>query len=317
MSLDEKLQQQRKVVVRRYPSTEALAQVERGNKFIVVQEDFDPSFVPQGYTLIDMKHKGNSFKTLVPQSLLFYMANPGEGKPEGALEEIADFYGETEDFEDEQIEDGNTSVQEANWATLARNSYETYLTNILVKHRKGERDSEGEPVPEFNPEVLARLDLNDPYVAQRARAIAAVALGKNADEVKQYDVGELLKHITIRQKGKAEKLTKKELERVACYCGSHYELRPEFRNDSEYEYDVSGYGGTKTPLKKDIAVFDAKIGALEAEIIEHRKQKHNGEIGRHEPALMRQYVNLAYIMRENPCAKIDIMPPEKILEEQK
>ena len=84
MSLDDHLQQQKKIVVRRYPSAEALAQVERGNKFIVVQDDFDSSFVPQGYTLIDMKHKGSSFKTLIPQSLLFYMANPGEGEPEGA-----------------------------------------------------------------------------------------------------------------------------------------------------------------------------------------------------------------------------------------
>ena len=140
MSLDEKLQQQKKVVVRRYPSIEALAQVEKGNKFIVVQDDFDPSFVPQGYTLIDMKHKSNSFRTLVPQSLLFYMANPGEGEPEGALEEIADFYGETKDFEDDLIENGSTSVQEANWANLARGSYQTYLINRLVKHRKGEKD---------------------------------------------------------------------------------------------------------------------------------------------------------------------------------
>ena len=39
MSLDEKFQQRKKLVIRRYPSAEALAQVERGNKFIVVEDE--------------------------------------------------------------------------------------------------------------------------------------------------------------------------------------------------------------------------------------------------------------------------------------
>src|SRR5207249_8723320 len=48
-------------------------------KFIIVENEFDKTLVPKGYTLIDMRHKGDSFKTLVPQNLIFYMANPGEG----------------------------------------------------------------------------------------------------------------------------------------------------------------------------------------------------------------------------------------------
>ena len=102
MNLEHKI---RKItVIRRLPSNEVLDQVSKGNKFIIVNEDFDPNLVPQGYTLINMKYKNESFRTLVPQSLLFFMANPGEGDSDQALEQIADFYGEAEDYEDELIE---------------------------------------------------------------------------------------------------------------------------------------------------------------------------------------------------------------------
>ncbi len=295
MSLDEHFQQQRKIVVRRYPSAEALAQVERGNKFIVVQDDFDPSHVPQGYTLINMKHKTNSFRTLVPQSLLFYMANPGEGEPEGALEEIANFYGETKDFEDDLIENGDTSVQEANWANLARGSYQTYLINRLVKNGKGERDGEGEPVPEFNPEVLSQLDLSDPYVYQRVIAIAALALEKTADQIKAHEVKDVLKHITLNYK----ECVRTE---VKCWAGSHYEIKHEYRiEDKQQTYSA----------------LNTQIGELESQIDTYRKQKHGEGIGRHDHALIRQYVNLAHITPENPRAQLDISPPEKIVEKQK
>ncbi|TSC65081.1 MAG: hypothetical protein G01um101477_628 [Candidatus Doudnabacteria bacterium Gr01-1014_77] len=303
MSLDEHLQQQKKIIVRRYPSAEALAQVEIGKKFIVVQDDFDPSFVPQGYTLIDMKHKNSSFKTLVPQSLLFYMANPGEGEPEGALEEIADFYGETKGFEDDLIENGDTSVQEANWANLARGSYHTYLVNRLVKHRKGERDVEGEPVPEFNPEVLAQLDLSDPYVSQRVKVMAALALEKTADQIKTHDVKDVLKHVTLNYK---ERVKRKELTEVKCWAGSHYKIKHEYRTVDGIEERQETYSALNT-----------QIGELESQIDVYRKQKHSGNVGRHDGALIRQYVNLAHIIPENPRAQLDISPPEKISEEQK
>ena len=272
MSLEEHLQKQKKIVVRRYPSAEALAQVERGNKFIVVQDDFDPSFVPQGYTLIDMKHKNSSFKTLVPQSLLFYMANPGEGEPEGALEEIANFYGETKDFEDDLIENGNTSVQEANWANLARGSYHTYLINRLVKHRKGERDGEGEPVPEFNPEVLAQLDLSDTYVSQRIKAMAALALEKTADQIKAHEVKDVLRHVTLSYREK-ERVERKELTEVKCWAGSHYEIKHEYKTVARTEW---------VDKQQTYSALNTQIGELESQIDVYRKQKHSGNVGRHD-----------------------------------
>ncbi|HLC56079.1 MAG TPA: hypothetical protein VJJ23_02475, partial [Candidatus Nanoarchaeia archaeon] len=60
MNLEQKVR--KTVIVRRTPSAEVLEQVTRGNKFVIVEEEFDQNFVPQGYTLIDMKYKDDSFK---------------------------------------------------------------------------------------------------------------------------------------------------------------------------------------------------------------------------------------------------------------
>ena len=307
MNLEQKVR--KTVIVRRTPSAEVLEQVTRGNKFVIVEEEFDQNFVPQGYTLIDMKYKDDSFKALVPQSLLFYMANPGEGDLEDALDQISDFYGEAEDYEDDMIENGATSVQEANWATLARSAYGTYLINKLVT-TKGDDDG----APDFDDETLKQLDLDDKYVAERVKAIAALTLGKNVGELKKYGIDSVLKHVTIRD-NKTEKLTRAEFDKITCWAGSHYEIKEEYKGDNdgiEYQIDRLHSRGHKEGIKiikkRDIQVLDSKIVELEDEIEKYRKEKH-GEVGRHDKNLLRQYANLAYIAKENPKAQLDVMPP--------
>jgi hypothetical protein len=75
--------------------------------------------------------------------------------------------------------------------------------------------------------------------------------------------------------------------------------------------------GTKTVKEEKYAVLNSKIGEMEMDITKYRKQKHNGQLGRHDEALIRQYTNLAHIIPENPRAQLDIMPSEKSKEEQK
>jgi predicted small secreted protein len=285
-------------------------------KFIVVEEDFKEDTVPQDYTLINMKYKGDSFKTLVPQSLLFYMVNPGEGNIDDALDEISDFYRNIEDFEDELIEKNESSVQEVNWAMLSRESYQTYIINKLVRDKTYDEDDKNSgQVPEFNPDILHGLDINDEYVANRLRAIAAVSLGKTAKEVKNYGVGDVLKHVTVK-KEKVTKLSKKEFDKITCWSGSHYEIKPEYRNKKDVKYEInhrhvrSYKVGTKKIKKKEVPVFDAKIAELESEIEQYRGKKHEN-LGKHDKALIRQYINLAHIASENPNAQLDIKPPTK------
>jgi len=301
-------------VIRRTPSNEALEKVKQGNKFVVVDEDFDGAYVPRNYTLITMNYKQDKFRALVPQSLLFFMANPGEGNADDALDQIADFYGDAGEFEEDQIQDGRTSVQEANWTTCGREAYKTYLINKLVKGT-GRIGGDGEPIPEFNDETLRELDLFDDYVLYRTRAMAAIALNLDINQIKEFGVGDVLKHITIRQ-GKTEKLTREEFKKVTCWAGSHYEIKPEYKNEEGVYYKIDkrhdpGYmSGEKVTIHEERDTFDVKISQMQNEIRQYREGKGK-KPGRHDEALIAQYVNLRHIAKQNSRAQLDIQPPKK------
>lgn len=308
MSLEEKFREDKRRVIHRVPSREALEQIKAGKKFIPVEQAFDVAYLPDDYMLIDVQYKGESFKTVVPMSVMIYMSNPGEGDLDDALDEISDFYDEVKDFEEENIANGDTSVQGTNWAVTARSSYRTYLTNKLTRASEADVD-----VPEWNEDALAGLDLNDDYVMQRVRAMAAVALGLNVEQVKSYNVGDVLKHVTVNER-KVETLTREEFDKITCWAGSHYEIKDEFRGRDDTEYEIEyrhdrGYKvGKKIIKKQDVEVFDARIDDLEAEIETYRREKH-GDIGRHDRSLIRQYANIGFIAKEKPDAQLPLIPP--------
>lgn len=308
MSLEHKIRQPRRILSR-VPSHQVMEQVHEGKKFIPVEEEF--STPVDGYTLLTMNYKGDPFKVLVPHSLLCYVANQGEGDIDDALDELGDFYEEGGEYEDELIEKGETNVQEANLITDARKAYHVYLINKLVVEKEGEHDIE------FDEQVLERLDLNDEYVSQRVRGIAAIALGKTPKEVKEADISQLLEHhSTLRvekiRKNEFYKITKKRFvphadphtKTMRCLADSHYDLLPEYQNKDGVDYDLRSM--TKE-VKCDLVTFNQQVGKLEKEIETYRKEKH-GEVGRHDHALLRTYANLAYIAKENPEAQLDIIP---------
>jgi len=307
MTLDQKLREKKKVVLRRTPPEEALEEVRQGKKFVVVSDNFDSNYIPLGYMLIDMRYKRESFKTLVPQNLLYFLANPGEGDVDTALDEIGDFYDDVQEFEDDLLEENGDSVQGTNWAVTARQAYVTYLINKLTKASEDDAD-----IPEWNDEILKSLDLQDDYVARRVKAIAAVSLGKTAEQVRSYGLGDVLKHITVNER-KTESLTRQEFDQITCWAGSHYEIKDEYQHNPNTDYDINyrhdrGHKvGTKTTHRQDVAVLDAKVDQLEDEIQQYRREKH-GSLGRHDPMLTRMYTNLAHIAKENPKKQLELKP---------
>ena len=307
MTLDKKLREQRKVVIRRTPPENVMEQVGQGKRFIVVGNDFSHEHIPFGYMLIDMKYRNESFKTLVPQNLLFFLANPGEGDVDDALDEIADFYDNVRDFEDDLLEENGDSVQGTNWAVTARSAYCTYLINKLTKSNEDDSD-----IPEWNEETLNSLCLDDDYIEKRVKAMAAVCLEKTAEQVRNYGLGDVLKHITVNER-KVEQLTREEFDRVACYAGSHYEIKEEFRNNPNVEYRIERHNqaGTKITKKRDVPVLDARIDDLEREI-EQRRLENKGDVGRHDKMLTRMYANLRYIAKENSGKQLEIMPDDGV-----
>ncbi|MFC1698131.1 hypothetical protein ACFL1H_07350 [Nanoarchaeota archaeon] len=293
------------------PSNEVMAQVARGSKFIPVEKDFNHAYIPHGYSFLDMKYKGVSFKILLPQNLIYFNANPGEGNIDEALDELWDGYNEAEDYEDELIINGQTNVQESNLATMFRLNYRKYVINKLVVAgcKIGE---DGEPIAEYDEEVLNELDINDSYVNDRVKGIAALALGKSTDEMKKFGVGDLLKHKTLQEK-KIEKLTSEEFKEITCWAGSHYEILPEYQKEDDISYNIDkrhdkGHMvGTKTYEHRDVQYCDSKINELEKEIVDYRTKKH-GEVGRHDDNLLRMYTNLSYIAKEDKTKQLDVVP---------
>lgn len=306
MSLEQKLRE-RKIVVAQQSPQDVLEQIRQGKKFIVVDNSFNQSNIPLGYMLIDMRYKNESFKTLVPQNLLFYLANPGEGNGDDALDEIGDFYNHVQDFEDELLEEHQDSVQGTNWAVAARKTYATYLINKLTKPNEEDPDH-----PEWNEDTLKSLDLEDDYVARRIKAIAAIALGKTAEQVKDYQLGDILKHVTVNER-KTEPLSKEEFDKITCWAGSHYEIKEEYKTNSEVEFDIERRHdlqhrvGTKTTKQQNVAVLDARIDQLEKEIVQYR-QGQGHSVGRHDQMLLRMYTNLRYIAKEDPYRSLEIKP---------
>ena len=311
MTLEHKFEEQRTVVVRRTPNPNIADAINSGNKFIIVTDTFLNSEIPLGYMLIDMRYKGESFKTLVPQRLLYYIANPGEGSIDDALDELGDFYDEVEKFEDDLLEQNESSVQGTNWAVSTRNTYQVYLINKLTKGKQGDADT-----AEFNPETIKDLDIEDDFVSQRIKAIAAVALGKTADQVRKSDIKDVLRHVTVNER-RVEALTVEEFAKITCWAGSHYEIKEEYRNDPNVHYEVDKMHdmnhkvGKKITHKQEVAVLDAKIGDLEKEIYVHRRQKKEqkgSHVGRHDSNLLRMYINLTYIAKEDPQKQLEIKP---------
>jgi hypothetical protein len=303
MNLEQRLKQKR-VAVTRLPE-DVEAKIRAGSRFIIVDENLRFSSVPQGFTLIDMKYKDDIFRALVPQQLLFYIANPGENSPDEALDSLTEFYTEVEGLEDTMMNQGHMSVQEADWATLARRSYGTYIINKLVKSSAGKLSEDGEPLPEFDSQTIKQLDLKDAYVEARTRAIAAIALGKTAKELKEYNLSKVLKHVTLNER-QVQKMTWAQFHQVACYAGSHYELRSKYRG-GEATYDLANRTVT-TEKKETLKFLDKDIATFEKEISAYRTKK-NSKISPHDAALIRQYINLAYIAPEKPEAQLDITPP--------
>lgn len=299
--MDQIRKRKTKYIVPRTPSDEVIDQVEKGSRFIVVEDDMDD--VPDGYMLLNMEYKGESFKALVPKRLVFYLANPGEGEDvDGALDDVSDFYGEAEKYEDNVMEGGGTNVQEAHLTTIAREAYKTYVVNKLTKDGR-----------DFDDTVLEDLLLKDDYIEKRAKAMAAVCLGKTVEELKASDLKDVVKHVTIREK-RTEKLTREEFKQITCWAGSHYEIKDEYRHNSDVSYDIDrrhdrGHTvGIKTVHKIEVEVFDEKIRNLEKDIMDYWKRQGR-PIKRHDSAILRQYVNIKYIAKENKDAQLDIAPP--------
>lgn len=281
-TLEGMLRERQKTIVRPASVDEAIEKTKQGKRFIPVDDSFGTGNLPDGYLLTHTMYQGKKFSVLMPRQAFWYMANAGEGGDlDSALDEVADLYSDIKDVEKEFFINGDTIVQEVDWATLSRENYTTYLINKLTKNGK-----------DFDKNTMEEICANDSYVDDRCRAIASLVLDKKANEITKSSLVDLLVHKTSiewQEPGTEE-------ERLRCDCGSHY----------EYRTVVKRVMKTKTETSESIS---GEVSRFESEI-ENYVENKKGQ-GRHDPALIRQYINLAYIAKENPAAQLEITPPAK------
>lgn len=301
----------------KHDETEAKQKVKEGKRFIPLKNG--ETYSHPAYEKIVTNYGEEKFTVLVKREGLTCVLNPGDGRDladlEDILDEITGLYGEELEFEKECIRNAKTNLGEAFITGITRNAYPENILNGLTKDGKN-----------FDPDMIKELGFDDPYVENRIQTIASLALGKSKDEIKEtVDLSSMLLHVDVFDT-KAKKLTKKELERITTYCSSssHYRLKDEYANDSEWEYDIqdhyrfrsSPHSGTKKrkkPVKQQ--VFNPDIQKLENEIVERRKEK----VGQPTPnyvGILREYINLKFIRAENPSAALPVIMPVHEKEEE-
>ena len=274
--------------------------VGKKQKLVVLENALDK--IPFGYVQVTMMYKSERHIVLIPEKAKYFMANPGEdGDPLDALDELADFYEECKDFEGELLFKGEVSVPQTNVSMLARNSYGIWAINKLVTQKQSGEE------PKWNEKELERLGVNDQYIDERLRGIAAIMLGKDVKEVQAAGLKDILVHKDVKGTFK-EVLTEKEFDEVTCWAGSHYELKKQFQGNGykiEHRHDTGFKKGWKVFDEKEFVHLPA-IEQLEREI--HERQKQLGkESTHHDKALLRTYANLKYIAKEDPNKQLDVI----------
>ncbi len=338
--------------VRRAPPAEISDLVSQGRKFIPVDRDFDARYIPKGYSKLKMKYNGDVFIALVPKYMLGIIANEGEGDNGKAMDALADLCHEIEQYEDGLMLEGMTNAMEAHLGTIVTNNYEVRSLNELAKPGMKADGSTDVDNPVYDDERLKQLDLDDPYVLQRVKAIAAIMLGKDASELDEAELADIVDHKTVMGNFR-EKMSVEELSEVTCYAGSHYELKPEYKGTSGNPFEGEKDGmkininrtmsehnlaGVKSVDRIERPVIEATTQQLLDEISAYRMQKREGAagqqgenevehrtertestptqalapVGRHDQQLIMQYINARYIAADNPNARLNIHPPKKI-----
>lgn len=313
MNLEEKVR--KKVIVKNKLPDSALEKIEERRSAIRLDGPVDDGEIPDGYMQVQFPGEfGQDEVYLLKHSFCWYLTNEGEGDVDEALAETAEGYHDLKGIEDEDMDKGGTSIPESFLATKARENYKILLINKLVKSKWAgfARDGDFEPIAEFDSNALKSLDLNDPFVENRVKAMAALALGKKGEAVKAYDVGKLVKHVTVKvKKSEFERvLDKKQLNKMRCYMGSHWELSPEYRRDPDFKMKAGGRVYQRT-ARENVGVLDGQIEDLKKEILEYRMKKHEGKLGPDDEQLISTYANLKYIAPENPKSQFDIHPPKE------
>jgi hypothetical protein len=278
------------------PPPDIEAAVRQGRKVIFVDRDLPT--VPPGYTLVPLRYvRGDGqeqhLRVLLPKTVIWYYVNKEGGDDREALDELAAVYDELGREEGRLMVDGH--LPNAPQADLAMNTRETYRVRLMNMLLSVAGDG-------FRDDAIRGLMLDDPYIANRAKAIAALKLGKKPGDLKpaeRQDLEAILVHknaITIMDR---ERITREKQLAVRCHAGSHWEYKTETCAASSVE---------TVTRREEHSELRGRIQDLEAGIQDYWRMKGR-TASPHDLALLREYINLAFIHKEDPAADLDVAPP--------
>jgi hypothetical protein len=291
----------------KYAPSEVIELAKQKKGLIIVDKDFEERFVPEGYVKLKLKSPTDEFIGLMPSNAIFYLDdhNLGNGSIDEGLDVLAALYSEIEAANDLWGETSRINAGGVDLAVTVRSNYQTLLANKLISGHENE-DSASANNASYNKKEEERLHLGDKYVNDRIRAIAAIALGKNAEELKEemladvlgFKTNEVVQSIDIQKVAEMdphwrnpEYVMPTDRKHMRCGGGSHYFLKPELRDGKDgWDYDLNK--GTRTRIEI-IPENLKKIEDLEGEIQEYLTAKNNG-LNQHDRNLLRTVANIKY-----------------------
>jgi hypothetical protein len=300
-----------------YPPDEALRLARKGKALIIVASDFEERFVPKGYVKLKLNTPDHqNFIGLVPQQAFFYLDshNLSNGGIDEGLEALTALYDAIESENDlngaSRINAGGVDL-----AVTVRRNYQTLLVNKLVEGQKEEKKGKAE-YAEYDKDEVERLCLDDKYVTERMRGIAAIALGKTPEQIKEQGLEKVLGFDTLEHEAE---ITEKEFRQITemryvprgdphtktmrCLGDSHYYLKEEYKSgENGWDYDLRTMTKTRTDLTPSKI---ADMVKLEEEIHSHQKKKRKGEINDSDRNATRMVINMKY------GAGLDVSPVYK------
>lgn len=279
-----------------FPITPDIAEaVKQGKKFIVVRADYSGG-VPDGLEMFEIVYGSQVFKAMMPRASLRMYARAGEGDAKLGLDELADCYQDIKAYENKMIEEGLTSCQEMAWATSTREKYVVWATDYLTKVK---HDTAGAEIIEFDEARLKEFCLNDSNLESILKEIAALQLDVESRELREVsELSQYAKHVTKIEYDDVIA----DIMQVRCDCGSHVEIRTQFRQRS---------------VRKtiDIPQDSTGISSLMDKVIEYQRENSENWTGfheRHASNITKHYINIKYIYPTNPGKEFELTPPDKV-----
>jgi len=284
---------------------------------IIVEQDFDQRYVPEGYVKLNLKTSKSQFIALVQAKTMFYLDsnNLDNGDVDEGLDALSDLYESIEEANNVWGNGTGITAGGVDLAVTVRSNYQTLLTNSLLVGLSDEQSGDQIRDADYDASEIERLCLDHSYVVDRMKGIAAVALGKTMDEVVEEDLAdvlgfhneeEIVQDINFREVADLDPRygyeRPSDRKHMICTGASYYYLKPELRDGEDgWEYNLRSGKRTRTEITSSNL---KQIDDLTQEIEDYQRE-HGQDFSDHDANKTRMAINMKYRAGLDVCPVVD------------